>query len=70
MNQKKIERISELTQLSRERELTPREMVEREMLRKEYIADHKRSLENQLKNIRLIDEKGNKRALHKRGDDL
>ena len=37
MEHEKIERISELTRLSRERELTHEELVEREALRREYL---------------------------------
>lgn len=37
MKQEKIDRISELTRLSRERELTPEEQKERQALREEYL---------------------------------
>ena len=37
MEHEKIERINELTRLSRERELTHEELVEREALRREYL---------------------------------
>lgn len=48
MKQEKIERISELTRLSRERELTQDERSEREALRREYIEAMKSSLRAQL----------------------
>lgn len=48
MEQKKIERISELTRISRERELTQDEKNEREALRREYIEAMKNSLRSQL----------------------
>ena len=42
-----MDRISELTRIARERELTPDEQAERKALREEYIADWRRStLEN------------------------
>ena len=37
MEHEKVERISELTRISRERELTPEEQAERAALRKEYL---------------------------------
>lgn len=48
MKQEKIDRISELTRISRERELTEDEKVEREALRREYIEAMKSSLRAQL----------------------
>ena len=44
MEHEKIERISELTRLSRERELTHEELVEREALRREYLDGFRQSL--------------------------
>ena len=38
-----MDRISELTRIARERELTPDEQAERKALREEYIADWRRS---------------------------
>ena len=45
MDQKKLDRISELTRISRVRELTEEEKVEREALRNEYRAAMRASLE-------------------------
>ena len=65
MEKEKMERISELTRLSRERELTPDELTERAALRAEYIQDWRKSTINVLENTYIVDEKGNKRKLSK-----
>ncbi|MFR5781181.1 MAG: DUF896 domain-containing protein [Oscillospiraceae bacterium] len=51
MEKEKMERISELTRLSRERELTPDELTERAALRAEYIQDWRKSTINVLEPI-------------------
>ena len=66
MEMEKMERISELTRLSRERELTPDELTERAALRAEYIQDWRKSTINVLENTYIVDEKGNKRKLSKK----
>ena len=66
MEKEKMERISELTRLSRERELTPDELSERAALRAEYIQDWRKSTINVLENTYIVDEKGNKRKLGKK----
>ena len=66
MEKEKMERISELTRLSRERELTPDELTERAALRTEYIQDWRKSTINVLENTYIVDEKGNKRKLSKK----
>lgn len=66
MEKEKMERISELTRLSRERELTPDELTERAVLRAEYIQDWRKSTINVLENTYIVDEKGNKRKLGKK----
>lgn len=66
MDQKKIDRISELTRISRERELTPEEQQERAILRGEYIAAFKQSLVSSLDNTYIVDEKGNKRKVERK----
>ena len=64
MEQKKIDRINELSRKSRTPEgLTEEEKQEREVLRREYIDSFKRSLVSQLDNTYIVDEKGNKTAL-------
>ena len=45
-----MDRISELTRIARERDLTPDEQAERTALREEYIADWRRSTIDVLEN--------------------
>lgn len=61
-----MDRISELTRISRERELTEEEKAERQVLREEYIASYKASLVANLENTYIVDEKGNKKKVTKR----
>ncbi len=55
LDKAKLARISELTKISRERELTPEETEERAALRQEYLAEIKASLKSQLDNIEIVD---------------
>lgn len=66
MDKEKMKRISELTRLSRERELTEDEKAERAALRAEYIQDWRRSTIDVLENTYIVDDKGNKRKLGKK----
>ena len=66
MEQVKIDRINELANLAKTRELTVQELAERDELRKEYIAEWRQSTEASLKSVVLVDEKGNKRPLKKK----
>ena len=66
MDKEKMDRISELTRLSRERELTPDELTERAALRTEYLQDWRKSTVNVLENTYIVDEKGNKHKLKKK----
>ena len=50
MKQEKIDRISELTRLSRERELTPEEQKERQTLREEYLRAIRGNMQSILNN--------------------
>lgn len=61
-----MDRISELTAISRQRELTEEEKAERKALREEYLADWRRSTIDVLENTYIVDEKGNKRKLKKK----
>ena len=61
-----MDRISELTALSRQRELTEEEQAERKALREEYLADWRRGTLDVLENTYIVDEKGNKRKLEKK----
>jgi len=63
MEQAKKDRISELTRISRERELTPEEQVERQALREEYLQSWRESVIGTLENTYIVDEAGNKRKL-------
>ena len=69
MEQKKIERINELSRLSKQRELTDEEKVERAALRQEYVNSVLGDLKNQLNNTYVMDEKGNKTKLTKWSED-
>lgn len=60
MDKKKIDRISELTKISKERELTLEEKEEREALRLEYRKAFAQSLSGQLENITILEPDGTK----------
>ena len=66
MEQAKMDRISELTRISRERELTEEEQSERAALRKEYLADWKHSTEAALASTYVVGPDGVKRKLRKK----
>lgn len=66
MTDEKKERISALTRISRERELTPDEQAERAALRAEYLADWRRATVETLDNTYIVDENGHKRKLGKK----
>ena len=59
MDKKKIERISELTKISRERELTKEEQEERQKLRTEYIEAIKTNFRGTLESIKFTEGKDN-----------
>ncbi len=67
MTKDKIERINFLSKKSKAQGLTPEETAEQKILREEYIADFKKSLTAQLDNTYIVDEKGNKRKLQRKG---
>lgn len=67
MEQKKIDRINQLARKMREEGLTQEEQEEQALLRKEYVASFKKNLVSQLENITILDEKGNKRKVTKKG---
>ncbi len=67
MEQAKIDRINALARKSRTPEgLTEAERAEQAQLRQEYILSFRRSLENELANTYIVDEKGNKTHLKKK----
>ena len=69
MEQKKIDRISELTRISRTRELTDEEKEERMQLRQEYVEAFRASLISNLENTYIVDEKGNKTKIKKKSNN-
>lgn len=68
MEHEKIERISELTRLSRERELTHEELVERETLRREYLDGFRQNMQAVLESVRLKRPDGTLEPLQKKED--
>ena len=69
MDQKQIDRINELARKAKTSEgLTEWEQAERAALRREYIDSVLGSLKGQLDNTYLVDEKGQKRKLKKKGE--
>ncbi len=68
MDDKKIQRINELTAISRKRALTEEEQKERQKLRREYIDSMKASLIGQLNNTYIIRPDGRKEKLTEKND--
>ena len=68
MEREKLERISALTALSRERALTEAERAEREALRREYLDEWRRSTVAVLENTYVQTPDGKKHKLQKRGE--
>lgn len=66
MEKAKMDRISELTAIAKQRELTDEEKAERQALREEYLADWRRGALEVLENTYVVDEHGNKRKLRKK----
>ena len=66
MDQAKKDRISELTRISRQRELTAEEQAERQAMREYYLQSWRESVIGTLDNTYLVDENGNKRKLPKK----
>ena len=58
MIQEKMDRISELTRISRERELTQEEKTERQALREEYLAEWRRGTIETLESLRIQNPDG------------
>ena len=68
MEHEKIERINELSRLSRERELTPEEQAERAALRQEYLDGFRENMRQVLEGIRLQRPDGTIEPLQKKQD--
>ncbi len=58
MTQEKIQRINELYRKSQAEGLSEAEKKEHDLLRKEYIANVKKNLRNQLNNIDMVNDDG------------
>ena len=58
MTQEKIQRINELYRKSQAEVLSEAEKKEQDLLRKEYIANVKKNLRNQLNNIDMVNDDG------------
>lgn len=69
MDHEKIERISELTRISRERELTEAEQAERAALRREYLDGFRANMEEVLQHVLVRDDQGEIRPLQKKTAD-
>jgi uncharacterized protein YnzC (UPF0291/DUF896 family) len=68
MTQDKIDRINELARKQKTEDgLTDEERLEQQKLRSEYINSIKRNLSLQLESTVILDEKGNKRKVKKKG---
>ncbi len=67
MEQAKIDRINALARKAREEGLTAAEESERAVLRREYIDSVVGSLRSQLDNTYVVDGKGRKRKLRRKG---
>ena len=67
MEQSKIDRINALARKAKAEGLTAEEHAERDALRKEYVAAVKASLTHHLEHTWIVDEKGNKRPLPRKG---
>lgn len=60
MERVKLERLSELTRISRTRELTEQEKSERQQLRNEYRQSVVGNLQSQLENMTIIEPDGSR----------
>lgn len=72
MEKIKLDRLSELTRISRERELTEQEKEERQTLRNEYRQSVVRNLTAQLENTTIVEPDGSRirvKDMKKSGED-
>ena len=68
MEHEKVLRISELTRISRERELTEAEQAERATLRQQYLSEFRQSVQQTLENTSIREPDGTVRPIRKRSD--
>lgn len=66
MEKEKLERISHLSRKERTIGLDEEEKKEQTALRREYLDAIRKSLVGTLENTCVVDEKGNKRKIHRR----
>ncbi len=66
MKKEKMDRISELTRISRQRELTEEEKTERQALREEYLAEWRRGTIETLESLRIQNPDGTIEPLKKK----
>lgn len=66
MTKEKMDRISELTRISRQRELTEEEKTERKALREEYLAEWRRGTIETLESLRIQNPDGTIEPLKKK----
>ena len=66
MTKEKMDRISELTRISRQRELTEKEKTERQALREEYLAEWRRGTIETLESLRIQNPDGSIEPLKKK----
>ncbi|MGG0174937.1 DUF896 domain-containing protein [Gottfriedia acidiceleris] len=59
VTKKTLDRINELSKKSKEVGLSPEEKVEQDQLRKEYLADFRSRMVDELTSLKIVDEKGN-----------
>ena len=67
METERLRRINELAKKAKTVGLTQEEIRERDVLRKEYLAAFRKNMMDQLDNVYLVDEQGNKRKLERKG---
>jgi len=67
METERLKRINELAKKAKTVGLTEEEIRERDVLRKEYLAAFRKNMMDQLDNVYLVDEQGNKRKLERKG---
>lgn len=68
MEQSRIDRINALARKAKTEGLTEAETLEREQLRREYIESVVGNLTRELENTYVVDEKGRKSKLRRKGE--
>lgn len=59
ISKEKLSRINQLSKKSKQSGLTKEEQIEQQLLRDEYIKNFRKSFEDQLHNVKVVDKKGN-----------